>query len=48
MGYELVVYPEPPVIKDRWFQPVIWLGGGFLGAVLAVSGIVRRLRRPLP
>ena len=32
------------VIKDSWFQPLIWLGLGFLGVVLVVSDIVDRLR----
>ena len=32
------------VIKDSWFQLLISLGFGFLGLVLAVSGVVDRLR----
>jgi hypothetical protein len=35
---------HPTVIKDSWFQPLIWLRFGFLGAFGGVSAIVRRLR----
>jgi hypothetical protein len=39
---------DATVIKDSWFQPLISLGFGFLGLVLAVSGIVDRLRGAPP
>jgi hypothetical protein len=38
----------PTVIKDSWFQPLVWLGFGFVGVVFVVSGIVSRLRGAPP